>query len=171
MNGVYYAYSVTKIADITDGTSNTIMFGEHTRAIESAATGDNISWHWWTSGNYGDTICNTYWPINPQKKLPYTCNDFTTGSNTIGAVSSMHPGGANVAFCDGSVRFIKDTINTWANVTTATYCQPNGLTVATVTDPVIGSVMIWQLAAGTNIGVWQKLATRNGGESISSDSF
>src|SRR4051812_13319118 len=35
-NGVYYSFSVTKMSSITDGTSNTIMFGEHTRAIESA---------------------------------------------------------------------------------------------------------------------------------------
>ena len=32
----------------------------------------------------------------------------------IGAVSSMHPGGANTAFVDGSVKFIRDTIDSWA---------------------------------------------------------
>ena len=31
---------------------------------------DQICWHWWTSGNYGDTIFTTFLPINPQKKLP-----------------------------------------------------------------------------------------------------
>ena len=70
-NGVFYAYSVTLLANITDGTSNTIMFAEHTRAIEQGA--DVVCWHWWTSGNYGDTICNAFWPINPNKKLPYSC--------------------------------------------------------------------------------------------------
>jgi prepilin-type N-terminal cleavage/methylation domain-containing protein/prepilin-type processing-associated H-X9-DG protein len=178
--GVFYGFSVTKISSITDGTSNTIMFGEHTRQIESAATGDNIGWHWWTSGNYGDTICDTFWPINPQKKLPYTCNDNTGISNTIGAVSSMHPGGANVALCDGSVRFVKETIDTWTNVTSATYCQPAGLTTSSGTDTITGpggvgtqtvNWTIWNVAPGSKVGVWQKLSTRNGGEVVSADSF
>jgi prepilin-type processing-associated H-X9-DG protein len=27
--------------------------------------------------------------------------------------TSFHPGGLNVAFCDGSVHFIKDSISSW----------------------------------------------------------
>jgi prepilin-type processing-associated H-X9-DG protein len=154
------------------------MFGEHTRQIESTAGGmssDQVSWHWWTSGNYGDTICNTFWPINPQKKLPYSCSDFTTGSNTIGAVSSMHPGGANVAFCDGSVRFIKETVDSWQNTQTGTNCPPAGVTYTSVTDPSLtGSPSvspIWSIAAGAKVGIWQKLSTRNGGEVLDQSAY
>jgi prepilin-type N-terminal cleavage/methylation domain-containing protein/prepilin-type processing-associated H-X9-DG protein len=168
-NGVYYSNSVTTIASITDGTSNTVMFGEHTRQILNVANQDNISWHWWTSGNYGDTICNTFWPINPQKRLPYSCNDQTTGSNAIGAVSSMHPGGANVAFCDGSVRFVKETIDTWANVPTGTNCPPPGVTFTGT--PSAGTGPIWTINPGAKVGVWQQLSTRAGGEVISSDAY
>jgi prepilin-type N-terminal cleavage/methylation domain-containing protein/prepilin-type processing-associated H-X9-DG protein len=166
-NGVFYAYSVTKIASITDGTSNTVMFGEHTRQIENVPNGDQISWHWWTSGNYGDTICNAFWPINPQKKVPYSCSDQTTGSNTIGAVSSMHPGGANVAFCDGSVKFLKESIDSWVNTQTGTNCPPPGIILGSSGD----AGTYWTINAGAKVGVWQKLASRNGGEIISSDSL
>jgi prepilin-type N-terminal cleavage/methylation domain-containing protein/prepilin-type processing-associated H-X9-DG protein len=171
-NGVFYDQSVTTIAAITDGTSNTIMFGEHTRFIEN--TTDQPGWHWWTSGNYGDTICNAFWPINPQKKMPYGCVDSVSGtSNTVGAVSSMHPGGANVALCDGSVRFIKETIDCWANQTTSPpNCFPPGVTTFTQLDTSVNvTATLWQINAGAKVGVWQKLATRNGGEVISSDSY
>ena len=169
-NGVYYAYSVTKIASITDGTSNTIMFAEHTRAIENST--DAVCWHWWTSGNYGDTIFTTFFPINPQKKLPYTCADQTGPSNVVVAASSMHPGGANIALCDGSVRFVKETIGSWQNSTTSPGTPP-GLVLTTVTDPSCGpcTASYWTPGATTRYGVWQQLGSRNGGEVISSDSY
>ena len=129
---------MTKISSITDGTSNTIMFGEHTRTIENA--GDQAGWHWWTSGNYGDTICTAFFPINPQKKLPYACADNTGVSNIVLAVSSQHPGGANVALCDGSVRFVKESISSWQNATTSPGAPP-GMVVTTVTDPSLSGLL------------------------------
>jgi prepilin-type N-terminal cleavage/methylation domain-containing protein/prepilin-type processing-associated H-X9-DG protein len=42
------------------------------------------------------------------------------GAASVVAASSRHPGGANVGFCDGSVKFIKDSVNpeAWAAVGT-----------------------------------------------------
>jgi prepilin-type N-terminal cleavage/methylation domain-containing protein/prepilin-type processing-associated H-X9-DG protein len=171
MNGVLYAFSATKIASVTDGTSNTIMFGEHTRVIENAA--NQADWHWWPSGYYGDTIFTAYWPINPNKKIPITCQGVVTNPE-VEAASSMHPGGANFGFMDGSVHFIKDSISCWvnnpANSTGAVpyTCVPNGLTVTTSAG---GDPVIWNVAPGTQFGVYQQLSTRNGGEVISSDQY
>jgi prepilin-type processing-associated H-X9-DG protein len=55
--------------------------------------------------------------MTPNKKACYFTGSKTAGhptSTMIGA-SSFHPGGVNVAFLDGSVRFVKDTVNqqTW----------------------------------------------------------
>jgi prepilin-type N-terminal cleavage/methylation domain-containing protein/prepilin-type processing-associated H-X9-DG protein len=171
-NGVFYAFSVTKIASITDGTSNTIMFGEHTRTIESQ--GDSHCWHWWTSGNYGDTICTAFFPINPQKRLPYSVTDKTGTSNAVLAVSSMHPGGANVALCDGSVRFLKETVSCWPNSTASgAYGAPPGMVITPITnDPGYSNEYVWTPTPGVvQYGVWQQLSTRNGGEVVSSDSY
>jgi prepilin-type processing-associated H-X9-DG protein len=176
MNGVFYAFSVTKLASITDGTSNTFMFGEHTRTIENQQ--DQLCWHWWSSGNYGDTIFTTFWPINPQKRLPYTCQG-PSAHPPVEAASSMHPGGANFAFMDGSVRFIKESVSSWMNVVnnsasgggTTLTCLPNGITATTSSA---GDFPIWTVTQTNGLpvfGVYQQLSTRNGGETISSDQY
>ena len=69
---------------------------------------------------------------------------------------SNHPGGVNVAFADGSVHFIKSTISSWQSMTMKRVTSGG----AACTIP-----------AGTVPGVWQMLATRNGGEVVSADQF
>jgi prepilin-type N-terminal cleavage/methylation domain-containing protein/prepilin-type processing-associated H-X9-DG protein len=77
------------------------------------------------------------------------------------ASSSFHPGGANFAFVDGSVRFIKDAIETWLFDPATGY--PRGVSITS------GGIYI--LAPGTRPGVYQALSTRSGGEVVSADSY
>jgi prepilin-type N-terminal cleavage/methylation domain-containing protein/prepilin-type processing-associated H-X9-DG protein len=74
----------------------------------------NRGWHGqrgagWISGREYYTGYHHYLP--PNSNLP---DMLTCGCGVFGARSN-HPGGVNVCFCDGSVRFIRDSINlaTW----------------------------------------------------------
>jgi prepilin-type processing-associated H-X9-DG protein len=91
-HGVFFLNSHVTIDDIEDGTSNTLFFGE--KRITAPDLG-------WVSGTRA-TLRNTGTPIN---------SSIHGGSEFVGGFSSMHAGGANLSFGDGSVRFVKETID------------------------------------------------------------
>ena len=156
LNGIFNVDSVVRIAAVTDGTSNTLAFSEHARAILAPA--DQLCYHWWTSGGVSDTLFTTLYPMNPQKSTS-AADDFEHGY--FQATSSQHLGGCNFAFLDGSVRFQKETIDCW-KVDTAMGLPP-GIS--------FDSTGLVQIAAGTRFGVYQALSTRNGDEVISAASY
>src|SRR5208337_2262500 len=157
--------SPVKIASITDGLSNTIAFSEH-----GLPTTDLYSYNWWFSGFYGNTLFTSFYPINPQSKVgvAFTVINFA-GYNyqvpdTVLSASSYHPGGANFAFADGSVHFIKETIQSWQLIASGPTLVPAGFTI-NATGQFIPS------GPSAQLGVYQKLSTRNGNEVVSSDSY
>jgi prepilin-type N-terminal cleavage/methylation domain-containing protein/prepilin-type processing-associated H-X9-DG protein len=160
-----------QLASVTDSTSNTIAFGEHAHGLFSRTATTNqfgqtitdfYDWNWWVSGNYGDTLFTTFYPMNPQKKLQTGYSNENAGDDVVLAASSFHPGGCNFAFLDGSVRFLKETIDCWPlNPGPGGALIPSGWTGA------------WPFVPGprAKVGVYQALSSRNGGEAISADSY
>jgi prepilin-type N-terminal cleavage/methylation domain-containing protein/prepilin-type processing-associated H-X9-DG protein len=135
---------MTRIAEVTDGTSNTIAIAEdagrdprylspYTEGYYNNTTTTRASvypndpgpaggyapyrryWRWAEPDEgYGvsGTPNNKYRPDHEASDWPtgtYVAQGNNAGNND--EIASFHPGGANILFGDGSVHFIKDSIN------------------------------------------------------------
>lgn len=127
----------TSIAEITDGTSNTIAFaeagGRDSRYFSGYTdTGYNLNfgwtalynaqsasvnmprrvWRWAEPGSaltVSGVINNPFRPMFATSTFPTTGVTIDSGAND--EIFSYHPGGANCLMGDGSVRFFKATVN------------------------------------------------------------
>ena len=174
-----FAYLIPySLASCTDGSSNTIAFGEAvtgppsltyvssislvsvsglssagevlSAAMNPAAIISNIqvcdtayqtqsagglkNWRGqsWAKGSQGHTMFNAVVPPGFKQHAWNSCSDNNIGHSLFDNANSYHPGGVNVLFGDGSVHFVKESIN---------------------------------------IQMWWALGTRAGGEVVSSDSY
>jgi prepilin-type processing-associated H-X9-DG protein len=159
-NGLLFGDFQVRVADVTDGTSNTAALSEHVKGDFSNSVSTELS----------DTYQPGTYPASADEALQM-CRavnllDLTKQGNSNGGApwmsdghtstryyhasppnsrscmfppqristtaNSRHPGGVNVGLADGSIRFVKSTVN---------------------------------------LPAWRALGTRNGGEVIGSDSF
>jgi prepilin-type N-terminal cleavage/methylation domain-containing protein/prepilin-type processing-associated H-X9-DG protein len=159
-NGLFWAASSVRLADVTDGTSNTIAMGEKAHALLTKETA--WDWSWWADGDIGDTLFSTLYPLNPQRRIKDGSLPFTDSLYWSCSASSLHPGGANFAMLDGSVRFIKESIDCWA-IDPSTNL-PIGLSQG-------GNPVLYSWGPDMRFGVYQKLATRKFEDFVSDDAW
>jgi prepilin-type N-terminal cleavage/methylation domain-containing protein/prepilin-type processing-associated H-X9-DG protein len=162
VRGIFYFLSSVKIADVTDGTSQTAFFSEklrgngnpdprtdmHITTSQSSLdatyqdcqalnrmTAPPLTSRQGMSWVMGEMCCTAYNHVAPPNSTTCAGNPFPGSMANMSMQvppSSRHPGGANVLFGDGTVRFVKDTIG---------------------------------------LAPWRAIGTRNGGETISASDY
>ena len=103
-DGIGWKNSDVRMADITDGTSSTFMFLEQSHYSEASdMQGKPANPFFWVNHNSNGLALShqggTSFPPN-HVQLKLSCR----------TSRSQHPGGLNASLCDGSVRFVSDTI-------------------------------------------------------------
>lgn len=138
--GVLYPFSQIEFAKVTDGTSNVMCVSEHGDYLITQ-NGTKQPWgsgtiHGWVIGALGQGTnvyreppsywqggdCRTFnmttirYNINQKRgwpDAPGNCGALGVcdNSGTNIPLNSAHPGGVNALFCDGSVRFLSETLD------------------------------------------------------------
>jgi type II secretory pathway pseudopilin PulG len=127
----------TRLSEITDGTSNTIAISECLQPMPNFGGGHDVVMSGTTQRAGSSFFYMTLGPNSPSPDyvcgIPAGCASFCAQSypnlnrpcigtagdnNAYASPRSMHPGGLNNVLCDGSVRWVSNsvTLATWRNL-------------------------------------------------------
>jgi prepilin-type N-terminal cleavage/methylation domain-containing protein/prepilin-type processing-associated H-X9-DG protein len=106
-----------RITDITDGTSNTLLAGDAHYTLKNYfyTTGPNAGQPrtgdtQWANGHVYFSWFQTNTPMNLHTVATWPYDPARTGEDGKYGFRSVHVGGCHFAFCDGSVKFVRQTI-------------------------------------------------------------
>jgi prepilin-type N-terminal cleavage/methylation domain-containing protein len=126
LDGIFYPGGQVGIAQIVDGTSNTLMTSEMVNSPDTSS-GPDTRGRMWNNARSGGVLFTTY--VTPNSSSPDVvnhCQSIATSpctqasTNMFMSARSMHPGGVSVGLADGSVRFVANSIDatTWQKLGT-----------------------------------------------------
>jgi prepilin-type N-terminal cleavage/methylation domain-containing protein/prepilin-type processing-associated H-X9-DG protein len=133
LNGLFYAFSSTRLSDVTDGTSNTLMLSE--LIVSPDLTTHDVRGRLFNPAKQGGILFSTLYPPNTsvadrlqwcQSIPPAPCQPTYAEINL--SARSYHASGVNVLFADGSGRFVVNGIArpTWTALGTRAGGEPLG---------------------------------------------
>ncbi|MFO0890038.1 MAG: DUF1559 domain-containing protein [Isosphaeraceae bacterium] len=151
-DGVFISYPYPPtLAGITDGLGNTFALGEQAIGVftpdDQGSYAVKIASRWYNPGWNPATDAI----MNPQRILKGSMTSYMAKLAVLNSFRSFHLGGCNFAFADGSVRFVRETIDTMPY-------DSDGWAILLERAP-------------DRPYVYQALSTRAGGEVISADAY
>jgi prepilin-type N-terminal cleavage/methylation domain-containing protein/prepilin-type processing-associated H-X9-DG protein len=104
-----------RLAQITDGTSHTLLVVEAAGRPERYANGAPLGVQNYYAGTWAGINGEMFYAIDPRVTIAPSAGNCFLNCNNFYTPYSFHSGGVNVGMCDGSVRFLPDETDfaTW----------------------------------------------------------